>query len=186
MDRVMDEKKIRNSDEFFDQITQIELDYLQYWREHILWHWEFWLSLSLTLFPWIVWFIFRKRGSEARLLLSGCFVIIVSSGLDFLGIIFGLWFYSGKAIPTIPTYLPWDLCLIPVSTMFCLQIKPNANPFFKAVIYSGFISFIGEPLVSWIGLYTSEKWNSFMSFPIYLIIYLISYRISKSKTYNKL
>lgn len=186
MKPLLDEEKIKKSDEFYDKIHQVEMEYMKYWQESTLWHWDFWLSLLLVIVPWIVWFIVRKRGSEARLLLAGGFVLIISSWLDFLGIVLGLWHYSGKAIPTIPTYMPWDVSLLPVITMLWLQFKPTLPPLLKASIYAGLASFIGEPLFEWIGLYTSEKWNVFYSLPIYFVIYLIALRISKAKTFDTL
>jgi hypothetical protein len=186
MKKLINEEKIKETEGFFDEIHQIEMDYLQYWQENTLGHWDFWFSLCLTIVPWIIWFVFRKRGSEARLLLAGSFVIIISTWLDFLGVVFGLWHYSGKVFPTIPTYLPWDFCLLPVTLMLWLQINPHWHPFLKAVIYSALTSFVGEPFFEWIGLYTSEHWSSFYSFPIYIVIYLIAYRISRADTFDDL
>jgi magnesium-transporting ATPase (P-type) len=177
---------MKKSGEFFKRIHQVEVDYLKYWQENTLWHWTFWLSLSLSIIPWIVWFLFRKRSSEARLLLAGSFGIMIASLLDFLGLVFGLWHYSGRALPIIPTYIPWDASLIPVTIMLWLQYKPTLNPLLKAVIYGALTSFIGEPIFEWIGLYTREGWSVFYSFPIYIVIYLIAYRISKAKTFDPL
>lgn len=178
--------KIENSEEFFQRIHQVQVDYFNYWKEYTLWHWEFWLSVVLSIIPWFVWFILRKRGSEARLLLAGVFALSIASWFDFLGLIFGSWHYSGRVLPTIPSFFPWDFTLIPVTMMLWLQFKPTLNPFIKAVIYSALTSFIGEPLFEWIGLYTSVKWSVFYSFPIYIVIYLIAYRISIAKAFEPL
>ncbi|MFD2444092.1 CBO0543 family protein [Bacillus sp. CGMCC 1.16607] len=183
---LISEEEINRSDEFFEQIHKIEKEYFHYWIENTLWDWEFWLSIFLSVFPWIVWLIVRKRGSEARLLLAGSFALIIASWLDFLGIIFGLWHYSGRVLPTIPAFLPWDFSLIPVTLMLWLQFKPTYNPFLKAIIYSALSSFIGEPLFEWIGFYTEVNWSAFYSFPIYTVIYLIAYRISQAKTFDTL
>ncbi|WP_423798063.1 hypothetical protein [Neobacillus sp. SAB-20_R2A] len=101
MPRLISKDEINNSEEFYERIHQVQVDYFYYWKEHTLWHKEFWLSLALAIIPWLIWFLIRKRGSEARLLLAGAFGIIVASWLDFLGIIFGLWHYSGRLLPTI-------------------------------------------------------------------------------------
>jgi hypothetical protein len=186
MKSLIDEKEINESKKFFDRIHQVELDYVKYWTENTLWHWEFWVSWCLTIMPWVVWCLLRKRGSEARLLLAGSFGLIIASWLDFLGLLFGTWHYSGRALPTIPTFFPWDFSLIPVTIMLWLQYKPTLNPFIKAIIYSAMTSFIGEPLFEWIGFYTPIRWSVFYSFPIYFFVYLISYRISKAKTFDTL
>ncbi|MFS0671630.1 CBO0543 family protein [Ornithinibacillus sp. 179-J 7C1 HS] len=186
MKPLLDEEKIEGTKEFYMKIHNVEMEYLEYWKENTLWHWEYWLSVFLTLFPWVLWIMFRKRGSEARLLLAGSIVIIISSWLDFLGVILGLWHYTGKALPTIPTYVPWDITLLPVTIMFWLQYKPDANPFLKAIIFAGMTAFIGEPLFKWLGLYATDHWKAIYSFPIYIVIYLIVYRISIAKTFEPL
>ncbi|MDQ6600994.1 hypothetical protein [Bacillus salipaludis] len=93
-------EKIISSDKFFQRINQVEVEYVNYWKEHTLWNWEFWVSVALSIIPWLVWIILRKRGSEARLLLAGIFGLSVASWLDFLGLVFGLWHYSGRLLPT--------------------------------------------------------------------------------------
>lgn len=186
MKKLLSKDKIRETDHFFDKIHHIEMNYLTFWKENTLWHWDFWLSFALTIMPWVLWFVFRKKGSEARLLLVGGFGIIVASWLDFIGVAFGIWHYSGKLLPTIPTFIPWDMCLIPVSLMFWVQYKPNLNSFLKAGIYSTLTSFIGEPIFEWIGLYSPEQWSSFYSFPIYAAIYFVADRISKSTAFDDL
>ncbi|GAA0339764.1 hypothetical protein GCM10008967_32660 [Bacillus carboniphilus] len=186
MNRLIDEKKIKQTDKFFDRIHDIQMEYLDYWKESTLWHWDFWLSLILVILPWVIWFIFRKRGSEGRLLLAGFVSLIIASWLDFIGVVFGLWHYSGKVVPTIPTFFPWDFSLIPVTMMLWLQFRPTANPLLKGMVYAAITSFIGEPLFEWIGLYTPERWSSFYSFPIYTFIYLIAYWFTRMKSFEKL
>ena len=29
--------------------------------EHVLFTWQWWVGVSLTIFPWILWLVFRKR-----------------------------------------------------------------------------------------------------------------------------
>lgn len=186
MKSLISKEEIGKSEEFFQRIHQVEVDYFTYWKEHTLLHWEFWLSVALSIIPWLVWLLIRKRGSESRLLLAGGFTLCIASWFDFLGLVFGSWHYSGRALPTIPSFFPWDFSLIPVTMMLWLQFKPTLNPFIKAVIYSVLTSFIGEPLFEWIGLYTRVKWNVFYSFPIWIVIYLIAYRISKTKAFDPL
>ncbi|NRD77072.1 hypothetical protein HPT25_06120 [Bacillus sp. BRMEA1] len=183
---LVSEDEIRSSDRFFQRIHRVEAEYAAYWREHTLWHWEFWLSVALAIIPWFVWLILRKRGSEARLLLAGIFGLSIASWLDFLGLVFGLWHYSGRVLPTIPAFFPWDFTLVPVTLMLWLQFKPTVHPFLKAIIYAALTSFIGEPLFEWIGFYSTIKWNVFYSFPIYMAIYLLAYRISKAKSFDPL
>ncbi|MCM3567262.1 CBO0543 family protein [Neobacillus mesonae] len=186
MKRLIDDEKLKKGNEFYDRIHQVEVDHFHYWQENILWNWEFWLSAVLSVLPWVIWFIFRKRGSEARLLLAGCFVLIIACWLDFMGVISGLWYYSGKVMPTIPSFFPWDFSLLPVIMMLWLQYKPNLHPLLKAFIFSAFSAFIGEPFFEWVGMYCTEKWSSFYSFIIYMVIYLLAHWISRTKAFDSL
>ncbi|MED4224422.1 CBO0543 family protein [Neobacillus cucumis] len=172
--------------EYFERIHQVQVEYLNYWKEHTLWHKDFWVALALTILPWLIWVLIRKRGSEARLLLAGGFGLIIATWFDFLGIVFGLWHYSGRLLPTIPTFFPWDYSLIPVSLMVSLQFKPHINRFLKAIIFSALTAFIGEPFFMWLGYYTEIKWSVLYSFPIYIVIYLITDRISRAKSFDAL
>ncbi|WP_423798064.1 hypothetical protein [Neobacillus sp. SAB-20_R2A] len=70
--------------------------------------------------------------------------------------------------------------------MLSLQFKHETNPFLKAVIFAALTAFIGEPIFMWLGFYTEIKWSVFYSFPIYIVIYLISDRISKAKSFDTL
>ena len=64
--------------------------------------------------------------------------------MDFVGTMYGLWYYTGKPVPTMPAYLPWDFSLIPVMVMFFILYKPTSSPFIKAFIFASVSSFIAE------------------------------------------
>lgn len=183
MRSIQDPEKQKQINEYFDQISEVHKEYYSYWLDNTLWHWDFWLSLLLTLLPWLVWFALRRKESQGRLLLSGMFVIIISSWFDFLGVIAGLWFYTGKVIPTIPSYIPWDFCLLPVTVMLTIQYKPTIKPWMKGIFYAGLTAFVGEPFFKWVGIYVEQSWSEFYSFPIYFVIYLLADRVSKSRSF---
>lgn len=185
-DPIINADKIERSKKLYEEIYQTHMKYLSFWKETTLWHWEFWFSLFLIVCPWIIWWLCRKRGSEGRLLLVGFFVLLVASWLDFLGVAFGAWFYTGKAVPVMPTFFPWDSSLLPVTVMLWLQFQPHWNPFVKAVIYALIVAFIGEPLFEWLGFYTPLKWHTYYSFPVYIGIFLVSHRFSKMISFDTL
>ncbi len=53
-----------------------------------------------------------------------------------------------------------------------IQIKPDLNPFVKAIMFALFAAFVAETIAKGLNLYNPEKWNSIYSFPIYIMIYL--------------
>ncbi|OIJ18748.1 hypothetical protein BKP45_15805 [Anaerobacillus alkalidiazotrophicus] len=156
------------------------------WKENILFTWQWWLSVALTILPWIFWIKFRKKDSTIRLLSAGLFVILISSWLDFFGISLGLWYYIYDVIYIIPNYFPWDFTLLPVTIMFLIQFKPNSNRYIKAIFFSLLASFVAEPFFIWIGMYQPKKWEHIYSFPIYIVIFLIADYISKRSSWEKI
>ncbi|WP_134702285.1 CBO0543 family protein [Ammoniphilus sp. YIM 78166] len=170
----------------YNIITEANSKMFYIWKESILFTWQWWLSVVLTIIPWLFWVKFRKKDSTIRLLSAGFLVILISSWLDFLGIAFGFWYYMYDVTSLIPNYFPWDFTLLPVMYMFFIQIKPNVNPIIKGVILSVILSFIAEPLFIWIGLYHPITWKHIYSFPIYIVIYLIADFISKRNSWVKI
>ncbi|WP_449622413.1 CBO0543 family protein [Robertmurraya sp. Marseille-Q9965] len=180
------EKKIKFVGDIYDRVHKANDKYLDFWTENTFLHWDFWLSLAFTLIPWILFIIFRKRESTNRLLFVGFFAIIFSSWLDFIGVVCGLWFYTGKVVPTIPSYMPWDFCILPVFVMFIIQYKPKMKPYWKGLFFAGVGSFIGEPLFKWLGFYVAVHWNKFCSFPIYFLLYMVCHWLSKVNQFEKI
>ncbi|PLS04298.1 CBO0543 family protein [Neobacillus cucumis] len=186
MKTLQDPQKIKQIGDFYIELKKIHHKYFDFWLHDTFLHWDFLLSLSLAVIPWLLWFKFRKRESTFRLLLAGFFVLIISSWLDFWGTMYGLWYYTGKVLPSMPSFIPWDFCLLPVTIMFMVQYKPKTSPILKGLIFSCLTSFIGEPLFKWIGIYVQVNWSIFYSFPIYFLIYLVAHRLSRVKAFDEL
>ncbi|MFD2970589.1 hypothetical protein [Peribacillus deserti] len=80
------------------------MDRMSAWEQEVLFTWQWWLGIGLTIIPWIIWLIYRKKDSSGRLLYSGTFVALLSVTLDNIGVQLSLWNYL-KA-PAIPAYFP--------------------------------------------------------------------------------
>jgi hypothetical protein len=150
------------------------------WLEDILFSPGWITTLLLTVVPWIIWGFFRDKESTTRLLLGGLWAMLISSWLDYVGVTLGLWRYYNKLIPLMPDYIAWDFALMPVTIMFFLQIKPKISPIIKGLIFAGLTAFIAEPLFLWLGYYAYPGWKPLWSFPFFLVIYLISYKLVHS------
>ena len=173
-------------DENTEQIQQLIHQKIKIWSEHVVFSSYWWLAFCLSIIPWILWIVFRKKQSSDRLMHAGLFVMITALVLDVLGDQFGFWYYRFNLIPILPTYFPWDLTLMPVTIMFLLQIKPKVSPFIKAVIFGLLTSYIGEPIFHWLGIYVTKNWKYTYSVPIQILIYLIAYYFTKRERYDKL
>lgn len=77
-----------------------------------------------------------------------------------------------------------DWVLLPILLMTLIQFKPKVFPIIKGLIFASINTFIGEPLFIWLGFYVIKDWHIFYSFPIYFVIFLLAYRLSKVKNFE--
>ncbi|MGO4886160.1 CBO0543 family protein [Anaerobacillus sp. MEB173] len=173
-------------DDYFLKQNQLMNEKFQIWLEHSLFSWQWWFGLILLVISIIFWIKFRKKDSTNRLLYSGFFVAIVASFLDLIGTSLGLFHYHYEIFPFAANYLPWSIIMLPISIMIFLQIKPKANPFFKAAIYSAVASFIVLPFLNFIEIYHPIRWNYFYSFPILVTLYLITHFLVRRNNFEKI
>lgn len=155
------------SDKYSHQIREL-------WMSNVFLTWRWYLCLAITIVSWVIWIIFRKKDSTARLLLAGSVVTFIAMIMDDIGVELSIWSYNVDIDAITPSFIMWDMSVLPVVTMLFLQYKPNVNPFIKAVIYSGLGSFVAQPLISLIGFYAPGEWKHYYSFPILIAIYLIA------------
>jgi hypothetical protein len=145
------------------------------WAEHVVFSDLWWMGVGLTIIPWIIWFMVRPKQSTDRLLYIGLMAAIFSTVFDVLGDQIALWHYRFNVIPILPTYIPWDLTLMPVSVMLALQFKPNANPYMKASIFAVLTSYVAEPFFNWLGVYQPKIWRYSYSLPIQFLVYIAAH-----------
>jgi hypothetical protein len=145
---------------------------------------RWWLGVLLGTIPWLLWWKFHNKSNTGDLLRAGFFMATISLVLDSIGIQLGLWIYPYDVVPFIPGYIPWDLTLLPITVMFIIEIKPQLSPIKKAIIFSFLTAFIGEPIFDFIKIYEPIHWNSLYSFPIYILLFLISNKLAKSNKFN--
>jgi hypothetical protein len=169
---------------FYREVEHANDQYFEFWLTNTFLQWEWWLSLALAIIPWIIWVKLIDKNKRARYLFAGFFIMIISSWLDFFGVVFGLWYYTGKLLPTIPSFIPWDLSLIPTTMTLMMHCKPSFSPLIKALIYGALVAFIGETLFDWLGFYRMVRWEHVYSFPIFVLIYLVADSLTKRKSFE--
>lgn len=180
-----------NNNEFLDKVKQIyikdseaNMQYISLWTEEIIFSWRWWVSVILTFLPWILWAIFRKKDSSARLMGVGFFTMFLTAWMDFIGVDLGLWYYPIDTIPFVPSYIPYDFCVLPVMVMFLIQYKPRFSPFWKAVFFTIINTIIAEPLLEYLEFYEENNWSPQFSLVIYFGIYLLASWLNGRKSYN--
>lgn len=179
----MNEQTFEKVKKAHDAIAQAQIDFVPVFFNEILFTFGWWITLAEAILPWVLWCYLRKKDSTSRLLHVAFVVVLISCYLDFLGISYGLWRYPVKLTPSIPSYIPWDFSMLPVSIILLIQFKPQINYFWKALFFSLITCFIAEPFYTWIGHYDPKNWEYYYSFPIYFLIYVIANWISKRSSF---
>jgi hypothetical protein len=164
----------KNVDKIEDLI-EVKIDL---WRDHVLFSGLWWMGVVLSIVPWIIWFIIRKRQSTDLLMYVGFYVMSISIMLDIIGDQIGLWHYRYHVIPVLPTYFPWDMTLMPITIMVMLQIHPKKNPWIKAIFFAILSSYVAEPFFTWLTVYNPVRWRFTYSVPIQIAIFMGAYWFS--------
>lgn len=180
------QEKMEKTGEIYARFHEVHEDFFELWSKHTFLHWDWWVSVGLSLLTWYLWWKVRRKESTQRLLYVGFFMMNLSFFLDYLGTSAGLWYYSGKLTPTMPAYLPFNFAALPVLTMLLVQWKPRLSRYIKALLYGLFNAFVGEPLFVWGGFYVMTGWEYYYSLPIYFVIYLIVHKIAFAKTFARI
>jgi len=168
------------------QIEQMMQVKIEQWFDFVLFSPLWWLGVILSVVPWFLWFLFRNKQSTDRLLYAGLFVMTVSLVFDVTGDQLGLWNYRYNVVPFLPTYLPWDLTLVPLAILLLLQVKPQANPYLKAILFALLTSYVGEPIFTFLSIYDPVNWRLTFSVPIYFLIYLGAHFLTRRDSFRKL
>lgn len=176
----------KKMEQAYEQIEKVHDQMYQTWLDGVLFTWEWWVSISLSIIPWLFWFLFRKKNSTYRLLTAGLWVAFISTVFDSLGVALGFWHYHFEVFPIIPSFSPWDITLMPIIVMFILQIRPNANPYIKSILFGVIGAFLAEPFFEWLGLYKRDQWEYIYSFPLYSGIYLMAHSLLSRNEFAKI
>jgi hypothetical protein len=179
------EQKMEKVEELFNQFHHLHEEYGQLWMDETFLHWDWWLSVLLSVGAWSFWIFYRKKESTHRLLYAGLFAITISLCLDYIGVSLGLWYYSGKLTPSFPAWLPFNFCMLPVTIMYLIQTKPRIAPWKKGLFFGLLTSFVGEPIFVWAGFYVLTGWEYIYSVPIYALIFLICDWLTKRDSFEE-
>ena len=155
-------------------LHQANMELQKIWFNQIFLTWRWWVAVGLCVVPWIAWIVWRDKKNTNSLLYAGFTVMIIVCYLDSMGMALGLWSYSTKTVPIIPSFPEFDLCAIPVGNMFMIQIMPKINPIIKAIILSIPAALLAQPLAVIIGLYNPKHWHHYYSIPFVIVIFLFS------------
>lgn len=147
---------------------------LRHWLQHDLFNFNWWISLILTILPWIIWWRIADRSRVFEIFAYGLLIGIMSTVLDVIGADLLLWGYPNKLLSMIPPLVPADLSVIPVFFMLIYQVFSSWRTFLIATTVIALVfSFVAEPIFVWLNFYAVERWEYYYSFPIYILMAVI-------------
>lgn len=169
-----DPELLNELDRILEEYGNIHDEIEHVWLEHMVFTWHWWLDAALAVLPWVVWLIVRDRKRQHSLFYAGLFSMFVATMLCMAGVSQGGWNYNTLLLPYFPEYLPWDITVMPVGTMFFLQYFPKVKPWLKGAVFGVVAAYVIEPIFIWLGMYEPSSWEHHYSLPIYFVIYMIS------------
>jgi hypothetical protein len=179
-------ESIEKMKDIYNQVKKVNQQMTDIWLKDQMFSLQWWVGVGFIIIPWVLWAIFRKKESTNRLLFAGFIVMLLSSIMDLIGVALGKWSYPIKIIPSLLVYIPVEFCILPVTIMLFIQIKPKLNPFIKSIIFAGTSAYIGIPILTWLRYYYHPNWPYTYSFFILIVIYLIAHWFSTLNNFEKL
>lgn len=147
----------------------------QFFFEHVLGSYQWWLLLGLAIVPWILWFILVDKQRLRSIVLTGFFSALITITFDGIGGSLAMWAYPYQLVYFSPWLLPVDLCAVPVSIMIFYQYCRTWKSYLVVVILLAlFTAFIGEPLFDRMHIAVVIHWKYIYSPFGYFIIAVIS------------
>jgi uncharacterized membrane protein YeaQ/YmgE (transglycosylase-associated protein family) len=145
-----------------------------YWLDHDLFSWQWWVLLIMFLVPWVIWYKVIPKEKKAEVLSFGLLIGLLSSQLDELGVMTGTWSYPYQLVQTNRGLNPYNFTLIPVGYMIVYHYFKKWKHFIAGNIVIGLVAaFIAEPLLKFTGIYKPIHWSYFYSLPIYIILPIV-------------
>lgn len=162
---------------------------LQYqdWVNDDIHKWTWWLQLAVAIIPLFFWWKIVDKKRLLEIIVFGLLINVFTIILDTIGYAMVLWDYPDRFLPALPNIAPIDVVVVPVTYMIIYQYFHTWKSFIIAmVVMAAIYSFVAEPLMVALNLYTLVRWEYVYSFPIYLamgiaIRALTRYFISKNK-----
>ncbi len=146
----------------------------EYWQTHEVWHGHWWFLVLSSLATLVIWWIFADKDKSRfpHIFCYGLLCSLASFSLDTTGVLMNFWAYPHKVLFMIPSSVPADLVVIPVSGMLIFQYFPRWKAFIPAAIaLSAIFSFIIEPSFIKFDLFMLIKWRHTYSFIGFILLF---------------
>lgn len=152
------------------QKTLFETNYT-YWMEHVLFSFNWWFLIILSIIPWFFWWKFVDKKRLLEISCIGFLSMLIALCLDLIGTSFVFWSYQFNLVQMLLPLCTIDMTLLPILNMLLYQLFPKWKSYIVASIVVALIgTFLAEPLFVWMGIYILHSWEHIYSLPIYIAI----------------
>lgn len=155
---------------------------IKHWINYEFLTWRWFLKILLLIMFVFLFYKFADRKRILEIVAYGLFISLVSTVLDVIGTLSGLWEYPYRLLPLEFSEIH-DFVVIPIVYMLAYQYFPGWKAFIIAnTILAGISAFVMEPIFIMLKFYRPIAWEHIYSFPIFLAIAIIGkFFISKLK-----
>jgi hypothetical protein len=163
----------------FDEIqkarTHVNDMLWEYWIHQNLFTWRWWLLVALITIPWFIWYKIVNKNRYHDVLTYGFIVTISCVILDDLGTPFIWWQYPYQVFQVFTPLQPPNFTLVPCIMMLVHEWTENWKSYLKWLFISSILmTYVGEPIFIWLGLYVLNSWHLWYSFIFYIVVGIIA------------
>ncbi|TGE35022.1 hypothetical protein E4K67_27310 [Desulfosporosinus fructosivorans] len=168
-----------NNSTITEQIIQTKQVYkqlsIEHWLKYEVFTWQWWIGIACVVIPLFVWWKLVDKQRILEISVFGLLINVSASFLDVLGSESLLWNYTIRILPQTPLLFPVDFILLPILYMLIYQRYQAWKQFLIAsTIVALALAFVVEPLAVYIKQYQLISWQFIYSFPIYILISILS------------
>lgn len=168
----------------YEQILNIAKEHWQLQYQHWLYDdfrkWTWWLQLVVGIIPLLIWWKIVDRKRLLEIIVYGLLVNVTSIILDTLGYATVIWDYPDRFLPALPSIIPIDVVVVPVTFMIVYQYCNTWKSFVTVITGIALLyAFVAEPLMVALNLYTLIHWKYIYSFPIYIVMAVVLRMLTK-------
>ncbi|MDD3023936.1 MAG: hypothetical protein PHE26_08565 [Syntrophomonadaceae bacterium] len=144
------------------------------WNDKVI-SFQYFFLVVLLILPWVIWWKVADRKRITEIFAFGLLISVISSFLNGNGLNLLLWSYPYSLLPSSERAYVFSLSALPVAFMIIYQYYPRLMRFgIATLIFSAFMAFVVQPILSLLDLYKLNNWNYFYSFLSLLFLSLVS------------
>lgn len=149
--------------------------HIKYWYYEVLWSFHWWFGIVCTFFSLYILYKKIDRKRFVPIFLYGFCCVEIGLTIDAIGLFFPLWVYPYPTHPLFEPLFGADLFFLTMPCILLYQKYSGWKPYFiGAILLSLFFAFVVEPFANWLNTYLLLNWEYYYSFPLYVILLLLS------------